>query len=125
MSRLQLAFAVLVAVSIPIMAIALTPASITPGQALPPANIYGLGAVSCGTWTKLSTTDPAGQAWVEGYVTAWSLAGAVVPGGKPLETTDSNAIRGFVDAYCKEHPLDPVRTAAYQLVLELIKRYQK
>ena len=90
---------------------------------LPDASTYGVGLVSCGAWTEVSPRDPSGKAWVEGFVSAWSWAGAVIPNGKPLADTDGLAIKAFVDNYCRENPLKDVKDAAWELVLELIKKH--
>ena len=92
-------------------------------QSAPPL-IYSAGTLSCGTWTADTGKPEHGylEAWVDGYISAWSMAGAIVPGGKELAPTDRNAIKGFMNNYCSAHPLEKIHQGAYQLVLELIER---
>ena len=50
------------------------------------ARIYSAGNFSCGRWTADAKKLEHGyvEAWVDGYVSSWSLAGAFVSGGKRL-----------------------------------------
>jgi hypothetical protein len=76
--------------------------------------VYGAGASSCGEWTQERQGQDwysLGQ-WVLGFVSARSNSGL-------LRQVDSNAIAGWIDNYCREHPLDRLKRAADVLVAEL------
>lgn len=92
----------------------------TPGEFQ--THAYGLG--SCGKWTEArretGLLDEVFQSWVYGFVTgAGDMFAATTK--RTLRTTDTAAIRVYVDNYCETHPLDTVAKAAETLVLELAK----
>jgi hypothetical protein len=73
----------------------------------------GIGS-SCGTWTKERKTQDwlfAGD-WVLGF-----MSGAASALNRDLLLgLDSNAVLGWVDNYCRAHPLDKVAEAATRLL---------
>jgi hypothetical protein len=82
--------------------------------------MYGEGSESCGKWLA---TDHNGAMsyrmgeWILGWVSAagyYNVQGA-------LRISDPYALTGWVDKYCREHPLDNLAIAAARLVDELSK----
>ena len=76
----------------------------------------GQGTRSCGTWTEERTGNRSSlrEAWVFGFVSghnAYSSANRNLG-----ETLDDSALLGWIDNYCKDHPLDTIATAAQELV---------
>jgi hypothetical protein len=94
------------------------------GTAIPVCNaadfqMLGAGTSSCGSWTA-SRRHPNSaaaimyEAWVLGFLSGvGSVAAARVD---PLEGLDYNAVDGWVDNYCRDHPLDRIEGAAVQFV---------
>lgn len=89
--------------------------------------VLGAGHSTCGNWTKergaaykINAAVLAMQTWVMGYLRG------VFDGRKdrpdPLRLTDADAISGWIDNYCREHPLDSIYYAAGNLAAELLKR---
>ncbi len=76
----------------------------------------GDGGDSCGTWT----TKPTGaqKAWVYGYLSRATFNYA----GEILGPVDAGAIIGWIDNYCKAHPLERIASAAGALEIELAKK---
>jgi len=79
-------------------------------------HMYGVGALSCGTWSGdnrgLRATDVA---WVEGYITGVQAAGAHMR----KQSDAGGAFEGFIDKYCKDHPLNDIEDGAHALAVEL------
>jgi hypothetical protein len=90
-----------------------------------PFATYGAGDKSCGTWTSLAGTSKRDvlEWWVLGFVSGASreLAARNIQ----LEETDADAIEGWVDKYCSDHPLDHVVKASILLVDELKDRAKR
>ena len=75
--------------------------------------IHGIGAESCGTWTKdrRNQVHVIQLSWVQGFVT-----GAASIGGVALKPTDEDGIEGWLDNYCTGHSLDTLYEATKELV---------
>lgn len=97
---------------------------------------WGSGLFNCGKWTQ--DNDPLMRnlqvQWVMGWMSAIDYQMAAMrrlkqeyPGlaifpFTSLAKTDADAIQGWIDKYCRDHPLDQVRNAAIELVAELQRR---
>jgi hypothetical protein len=85
--------------------------------------IWGWGSESCGSWSAAAqrgTSDPkrvAYKAWLTGYVTAANLNRVLAD--RPDFTPDGEGMVGWVDNYCRAHPLETIADASVQLTLEL------
>lgn len=86
---------------------------------------HAYGLQSCGRWTderrQGGLVDEVYQGWVYGFVTGAGDMFAALSPPLTLRTTDSAAIRAWVDNYCAAHPLDSIAKASEALVLELSK----
>jgi hypothetical protein len=78
--------------------------------------VIGAGAVSCGTWTK-ERSDPQAHSlasidvnWVLGFLSGIGYAG--VGGDNPLRGMDNEGVSGWIDNYCRAHPIDHISGAA-------------
>jgi len=85
--------------------------------------IRGAGTKSCGSWTAAKEKDGWARvsyhAWVQGYLTAYSLW--VEKGSGPVSAeTDNDGALAWVDKYCQANPLNDVADAA-QIVITAIK----
>src|SRR5262249_17231301 len=79
-------------------------------------NVRGAGQNSCGNWTMIRSAErtvPNGTImiaqleWVLGFVSAFGLArGANI---------DNGGLFAWIDNYCKQHPLDDLAKATFQL----------
>lgn len=74
----------------------------------------GPGNESCGTWTTdhllpNSVSTYMADSWVTGFL---SGIGSAVAGADPLRGTDSNGVVGWIDNYCRAHPVETVAGAA-------------
>lgn len=80
--------------------------------------VIGLGMASCGTWTA----DRKGNGWPAVVDENWVLgflsgAGIFGPSNiNPLGGTDDNGVFGWVDNYCKTHPLAQIDQAGEAFV---------
>jgi hypothetical protein len=77
--------------------------------------VIGAGAASCGTWTKYRS-DPQAHFvasvevnWVLGFLSGIGYARA---GADPLRGMDPAGVSGWIDNYCRAHPIDPIHLAA-------------
>lgn len=80
---------------------------------------YGAGLESCGSWTAMRRLEKtsnyyADVAWIQGFLSAAGAYFLTAP-----RETDADAIDGFVDNYCRDHPLEKLSLAAHALVNEL------
>lgn len=86
----------------------------------------GAGLETCGKWTQdrgantLEAKIGWSQAshWVSGYLSGVFLSLEF----DPLKNTDGPAILGWLDNYCRAHPLDTISQASGKLAVELIRR---
>ena len=86
--------------------------------------IKGQGASSCGVWVENRRKDSwatlIDQTWIRGYLTAYNH---YVYQGKDVSAgTDRLGVAGWVDKYCREHPIKTINDAAGELILFLEKR---
>jgi hypothetical protein len=86
-------------------------------------NIIGAGSSSCGKYTSFAE-DSAQQhvhvEWALGYLTAfYALSSGGHAAIRPLREIDGWAARGWLNNYCKQHPLDDFALAAFNLAREL------
>lgn len=84
------------------------------------------GVPSCGSWTAAHGHPSDGAAfqyeqWVAGFESGlnWARSDAR---GDVLRNTDREAILGWVDRYCRKHPLDTLVSAVFRLDRELARR---
>jgi hypothetical protein len=79
--------------------------------------VFGPGVLSCGRWVaeheKKSNESLDQLIWVTGFVSGYEYASAVDM------KADSDAMRLWVDNYCRSHPLENIANAAEALVREL------
>ncbi|HKQ23898.1 MAG TPA: hypothetical protein VJT81_05590 [Burkholderiales bacterium] len=71
--------------------------------------IRGVGAISCGTWTKdAKEANKLGQlinlTWVQGYISSYNAH----TGQNLFEGVDNDAITAWMDNYCAKNPLSVV-----------------
>jgi len=82
----------------------------------------GTGLQSCGQWTE-DRTSRRPQAWVDANWVLGFIVGARWSGhndwGKGI---DVDGLLGWIDNYCRSHPLSNMTNAAAELVIELQKR---
>jgi len=57
------------------------------------------------------------EAWVQGFVTSYNLYG--IGSDDVARATDVSGRNGWIDNYCRDHPLDTIAAAAIKLVEEL------
>ena len=87
-----------------------------PGQVM----VFGSGTASCGSW-MLSRNNYENDAWIFGFLTAYNMY--LVKRGTTISAgTDASGPIGWVDNYCRAHPLDSIFDAAVRLVEELQRR---
>lgn len=80
-----------------------------------PVYIYGQGMQSCGAWNMAGELERAANwAWAVGYVSGAGHAAAF-----RLRMTDSEGIAGWLDQYCRSHPLETLADAMKALIREL------
>lgn len=104
------------------------PLVVAHGVLADPIRLLGEGTSSCGQRTEAVMANDAvvhlqQSAWVLGYLRGAFDGMTVKP--DPMAGLDSAAVRGWLDKYCREHPLDNIYTAASELTKELIKRSLK
>jgi hypothetical protein len=94
--------------------------------------IIGIGAESCGTWTKERAkgglnSAQAGQ-WMLGYITAFNALGPRPSNFDHQEAFDiaeginGDGIKAWIDNWCQAHPLDDINASAIALIQKLRKR---
>lgn len=83
--------------------------------------LIGAGVSSCGTWTA-DRSSPNGngaalqdEQWVLGFLSAFGFAN---PTANPLGGLDADAVWGWFDNYCRDHPLVKISQASYAFYLE-------
>lgn len=89
--------------------------------------VHGAGAKSCGLWSeyRIQRNPLAGvmETWVQGYLSAFNALSAVNGHGADLAAgTDDDGVFRWIDNYCATHPLDPLSSAAAELIAELDRR---
>ena len=82
----------------------------------------GDGSNSCGAWTEERARDNQRVQLWKGWLLDF-VSGANIYGNSDiLAGADAQAIYGWVDNYCRAHPLDRVFDGAVALVSELLRR---
>jgi len=92
--------------------------------------IWGNGNQSCGSWTATHNDNTDGsaieeasqEAWVEGFITAFSAFGFTP---SRTFTLDYAALKAWIDNYCSAHPLDSISKASEVLAVQLQLRVSK
>jgi hypothetical protein len=88
-----------------------------------PRAVFGEGLDSCGQWTQARQTPSAKAGfmaqWIAGFLSGRNLES---PSADFLMGTDFDGLMGWIDNYCKTHPLDSITAAAFQLTDELRTR---
>jgi hypothetical protein len=79
--------------------------------------LYGAGVQSCGTWTQNRRSQSNLQYLMSQWVMGWVSARGYY--GTPMRKADADALDGWIDNYCREHPLEQLKGAAEALVREL------
>jgi hypothetical protein len=109
-----------------VLAMVLSPAM---GHALPDEQgeyeKLGVGNLECGLWTQARQSGDMYAVWwktlilgwVQGFLTAHNLYGP----GTPHSGSDAYSVGGWVDDYCRQHPVDSIAGAAETLVEDLQK----
>jgi hypothetical protein len=81
--------------------------------------VIGSGVETCGGWTRSNPGMKTQRiAWVLGFLSGVNFV--VEP--DILKGPDAAAIEGWMDNYCRQHPLDTMVKAASDLSVELVKR---
>ncbi len=90
----------------------------SPLQAQANPQVGGAGLASCGTWTadRLEKTSLVVEQWVLGFLSGVGLAGQA-KGIDPLAGTDPEAVRAWIDNYCRSNPLKQIYEAAIAFVV--------
>jgi hypothetical protein len=88
----------------------------------------GFGSASCASWSsgrQAKTLVAFGQmGWVLGFLSGASLMEKITDktGPDTLKDVDADAVLGWMDKYCSEHPLDRIAAAAVELQVTLRKK---
>ena len=82
---------------------------------------------SCGQWTEVQAAGNTVlgaqfRGWVMGFMSGWAWTH---PKTDPIKNVDAPGMFGWVDNYCKDHPLDSIATASEHLAAELEARAAK
>jgi hypothetical protein len=74
----------------------------------------GLGIESCGSWTEARRTRASfgHQQWVVGFISG--VAGAL--SNDLFEGKDAEGVWGWLDNYCRAHPLEILAVATAELI---------
>jgi hypothetical protein len=87
--------------------------------------ILGQGNVSCGKWTDGRRTNGASalgySSWVLGYLSAYNSY-ALKHSSDITQGTDNSGVLAWIDNYCRDNPLENIRSATDALIIELQKR---
>ncbi len=89
---------------------------------------YGPGVRPCGQWIAEREDNYQYAGWLQGWVSAAGAYGAAEFLGYnksgDLAESGTEAMEAWVDKYCRENPLEPIRAAAEALVKELAIRVE-
>ena len=105
-------------------AVALTAASFTCVEdvcAQRIASVAGAGGVQCGDYLghrkqSKPPLDALYQSWLNGYVSGFNQFS---PNTQVAKIPSPDTLLAYVDKYCRENPLSPVKYAADTLIMEL------
>jgi len=85
----------------------------------------GFGKVPCGTWTdersKNTNVAWAMQNWALGFLSGSNWTSDI----DLLEGHDAKALYGWLDNYCRDHPLDSFPLAVTKLAVELANQAER
>ena len=85
----------------------------------------GFGKVPCGTWTyerfKNSNVAWAMQNWALGFLSGSNWTSDI----DRLQGHDAKALYGWLDNYCRDHPLDSFPAAVTKLAVELANQAER
>lgn len=87
--------------------------------------VYSNGTDSCGEWTANRTRSPDGAmahielSWVLGWLTGTDAEIEGFRRNEHFRHVDSDAVAGWLDNYCRSHPLEPLVQAASALNAKL------
>jgi hypothetical protein len=75
--------------------------------------VLGQGYLSCGNWTAWRRENLAlgPEQWVLGFLSGTGNMGGPL-GIDPLNEVDAEGVWGWVDNYCRSHPLEKIAVAA-------------
>ncbi len=85
------------------------------------ANIYGVGGVTCGEYIEhrkqnSKAMDYSYVSWMNGYASGYNQFS---PSPQVASLPPPPTILAYLDKYCREKPLNPVKWAADDLLIEL------
>ena len=85
------------------------------------ASIAGAGGIECGEYLErrtrnLPALDSLYVSWLSGYVSGYNQFS---PNNQITKIPLPPTLLAYVDKYCREHPLSPVKHAADSLITEL------
>ena len=82
------------------------------------------GGIKCAEWSSVRASKPTDaavyEAWILGFLSAYNAF--IYKGPNVAAGTDFDALRGMVDAHCKQSPQDDLDSAAQTLIKELLKK---
>jgi hypothetical protein len=82
--------------------------------------VLDAGESSCGSWTSTSKRNNyQDEAWLFGFITAYNM---YIMKTSITGATDKQGLAGWVDNYCRTHPLNSIFDAAVELIEELKRR---
>jgi hypothetical protein len=95
--------------------------------AMAQASLIGASQQSCGSWTHERKNDSSMSyvyaSWIVGYVSGLNATGVtVLKSPDLLKGIDGNAVIGWMDNYCRSHPLENLGDATVTLLAELSKK---
>jgi hypothetical protein len=79
--------------------------------------MIGAGGASCGTWTKDRGSPQAHSlaaidvSWVTGFLSGIGYVGGA-ESDDPLQGMDAEGVAGWIDNYCRAHPIEHIKDAA-------------
>jgi hypothetical protein len=73
----------------------------------------GMGLQSCGTWTAYRRNNQAlgSEQWLLGFLSGVGYKGEAT-GNDPMKGLDANAVWGWMDNWCRDHPLSDLADSA-------------
>ena len=83
------------------------------------ASFMGVAAGNCETWTKDKEEDCEAYRFDRVYLIGFLRGVNSLAPKDIMASTDAEGLTGWIDNYCKEHPLDAIDDAANALALEL------
>nr|WP_294545446.1 hypothetical protein [uncultured Rhodopila sp.] len=82
------------------------------GTGFADVTVIGAGNSSCGTWTaeRQKAYSQGYSQWVWGFLSGIGYAGK----GEfdPLHNMDGKGVAGWIDNYCRDHPIEDISAAA-------------